>query len=181
MSEQILSKLWTVAGPLLGVVVGGLISSLTSRSLERQRWRHDRQERLAALRREALAATLEWIEPMRNAEIRASSLVRAALGGDFEHERFFKEFPYLLGDLIKMDLPADQRAVLPDDVYVRGHRIVRKLDELRGLGVKYGQEARVKGKLMAGFQECSAKLDIVGKEISQLEEDLRKAFNETFE
>lgn len=170
-----------MAGPLLGAVVGGLISFLAARGLERQRWRRDRQEKLAVLRRDALAAALEWIEPMRNAETHASSLVMAAIRGDVEDEQFLKDFPYLLGDLVKKDLPANQRAVLPDHVYARGHRIVRELDDLRVLGVRYGQEARVKGKLMAGFEECSAKLDAIGKEISQLDTDLRKAFRETFE
>ena len=181
MSEELISKLLTMAGPLLGALVGGLISFFTARGVERQRWRRERQEKLAGLKRDALAAALEWIEPMRNAESRASSLVMAAIRGDVDNEHFLKEFPYLLGELVKKDLPASQRAVLPDNVYARGHRIVRDIDELNYLGVKYGQEARVIGKPMVGFQECSGKLDAIGEQISELETDLREEFRRTFE
>jgi hypothetical protein len=181
MSEELISKIFTMAGPLLGAFVGGLIASLNARSVERQRWRHERQEKLIALRRDALAAALEWIEPMRNAEVRASLIVMAAIQGDFDHEKFLKDFPYLLGELGKKDLTANQRAVLPDDIYGRGHQIVREMDQLSYLSVKFGSEATVMGKPMAGFQECSNKLDAIRKQISELENDLQKAFQRTFE
>jgi len=180
MQEDIISRLLTIAGPLLGVLVGGLITSLTARGLERTRWHHDRQEKLASLKRDALAAALEWMEPMRNAHGLASSLLMAVIRPGGDEERFLKEFPYLLGDLTKKDLPGHQRAVLPQDIYVRGHRIVREIDELRTFGVQYGQEANLHGKPMAGFQECSARLSAIDNEITQLETDLRNAFTATF-
>jgi len=181
MSEEMVSKLLTTAGPLLGAILGGLISVLSTWALERQRWRRDRREKLEALRRDALLASLEWIEPMRNAESLASSLVMAAIQGDVDNEQFLKEFPCLISDLAKKDLSANLRAVLPQDAYERGHEIVREIEELRFLGAKYGQEARLKGEAMLGFQECSTKLDVIGKRITALDMDLRKAFVETFE
>lgn len=181
MSEELISNLLTMAVPLLGVLLGGFISYFTAHGVERQRWKRERQEKLASLRRDALAAALEWIEPMRNAETRASSLVMAAIQGNVDDEHFLKEFPYLLGELVKKDLLANQRAVLPDNVYARGHRIVRDIDELSYLGVKYCQKARNIGKPMAGFQECSSKLDSIGKQITEFETDLREAFRRTFE
>jgi hypothetical protein len=181
MSEEMVSKLLLMAEHLLGVIVGGLISFFTARGIEHQRRRRERQEQLTVLRRDALAAVLEWIEPMRNAENRASMMVMAAIRGEFDHDKFLVEFPYLLWELVKKDLPANQRAVLPDNVYSRGHQIVRELDDLRYLGVKYGSEAVVMGKLMAGFQECSDKLNAIGKQISELETDVRKEFRKTFE
>lgn len=181
MSEELILKLLPIAGSLLGALVGGLITYLSTRGVERQRWRRKRQEKLLSLRRDALAVALEWIEPMRNAETHASGLVMSAIRGEVNDDDFLKKFPYLLGELVKKDLPASQRAVLPDNFYARGNRIVNELDELRVLGVKYGQEARVMGKPMAGFQECSVKLDAIGKQISKLEADLREAFSRTFE
>jgi hypothetical protein len=181
MSDEVVSKLLPIAGPLLGAIVGGFISVLSTWALERQKWRRDRREKLATLERDALSEALEWIEPMRNAEMSASLLVMAAIQGDFDHEKFLKDFPYLVGDLGKKDLSGGLRAVLPDDAYRRGHEIIRNLEDLRVLGVKYGQEARVKGKVMTGFKECSAKLGIIGKQITELETDLRKAFYKTFE
>lgn len=181
MSEELISKLLTIAAPLFGVVVGGLIAFLTACSLERTRWRHERQEKLSALRREALSSALEWIEPMRNAETQASSLVMAAIRGDFDHDGFLKEFPYLLRELVKKDLPASQRAVLPDNIYDRGHQIIRDMDHLRYIGVKFGSEAKVMKKPMVGFQECSDRLETIRKQILELENDLREAFRQTFD
>lgn len=180
MSEWLNSDLLAIIGSLLGVLVGGLLSFLTTLGIEHRRWKQKRQEKLEELRRDALAEALEWIEPMRNAEIRVSSLVMAAIHGEVDHENFLKKFPDLIGDLAKKDLSASQRAVLPDNVYARGHQIVRDLNNLRSLGVKYGQEAMVTGKPMAGFQECNNKLDVIGKQIEELETDLRKAFRQTF-
>ncbi len=180
MGDELMPILLSMAGPLLGTIVGGLITFIVMRSIEHQRWLRERQEKLLGLKRDALAAALEWFEPMRNAESRASSLVMAAIRGEIDDERFLNEFPYLLGELIKKDLPANQRAVLPDNVYARGHRIVRELDEVRVLGIKYGQEARIKGKPLPGFRECSDKLGNIGQQITELEKELQEAYRRTF-
>lgn len=177
MNEEVISKVFAIAGPLLGALVGGLIAS----RVERQRWSHERQEKLLALQRDALSAALEWIEPMRNAEIQSSSMVMAAIKGNFKHENFLKEFPYLLGELVKKDLSANQRAVLPDKIYARSHQIVRDMEQLSYLGIKCGFEATVLGKPMPGFKECSNKLETIGKQISDLENDLREMFRRTYD
>jgi hypothetical protein len=181
MSEELISKLVLLAGPLLGAIVGGLIASRTAHGVERQKWRRERQEKLASLEREALAAALEWIEPMRNAEVRASAFVMSAIRGVFDHEEFLKEFPNLRGELAKKDLKANQRAVLSDNIYTQGHSIIRELDELQSLGVKYGQDATIMGMPMPGYQECHDKLAAIGKQISELEANLRKAYSQTFD
>jgi hypothetical protein len=164
-----------------GALIGAIAAIFPNILIERFKERRERRERLMVLKREALGAVLEWIEPMRNAENGASLLVMSAIRGEVSHEDFLKRFPYILGDLVKKDLPAIQRVVLPDDIYKRGHSIVHEFDELQYLGVKYGQEAKVMGKLMAGFQECSTKLDAIGNQITELESDLKKAFIKTFE
>lgn len=163
-----------------GALIGGITAIFPNLIIERFKGRRERQDKLMALRREALGAALEWIEPMRNAESRASLLVMSAIQGQVSHEDFLEKFPYILGDLVKRDLPANQRAVLPDNIYGRGHSIIRAFDELQYLGVKYGQEAKVLGKLMAGFQECSTKLEAIRNQIAELESDLKKAFIKTF-
>ena len=170
-----------LVGPLLGVIIGAIVSFATAWLLERQRWARQRKETLANIQRDAISAALEWIEPMRNAESRASSLVLGAIRGDVEEEQFLEKYPYLLGDLVKRDLPGNQRAVLPDDAYARGHKIVRELDDLRIMGVRYGQEATVMNKPFAGFQEISNKLNNIGNNILELEDDLRAAYLKTFQ
>jgi hypothetical protein len=104
-----------------------------------------------------------------------------ALHGTVDDERLLTDWPYLLGDLVKRDLPGNQRAVLPDDWYARGHRIVRELDDLRILGVRYAQEVQNKRQPMIGLHECGAKLDALAAEILRLEADLRREFLATFE
>jgi hypothetical protein len=104
----------------------------------------------------------------------------AAIHGDIDYERFLSEFPNLLSELAKKDLSAELRAVLPDGIYARGLHIVRGLEEARSLGVKYGQEVRNKGKPLAGFQECSAKLDFIEQQINTLEIHLKEEFSRTF-
>jgi hypothetical protein len=180
MNEDSVSTLITVVGMLFAPVIGGIITYFSISRIEHQKWQRERQEKFLSLKRDALATALEWIEPIRNAKIRASSLLMAAIRGDIDNERFLKDFPHLLGELVKKDLSADQRAVLPNGVYARGHHIVCELDEVRYLGVKYGQEARVKGKPLAGFQECSAKLDAIDQQINELETELRGEFRRTF-
>lgn len=173
--------LQVTAGPLIGVIVGALLSWFVSARLERSHFKHERAEKLAALRRDAIAAALEWFEPMRNAQIAASSLVTAAIRGDFDHESFLGGYPYLLGELKKHDLTGAQRAVLPGTVYSRGHRIVRQLDELRFLGIQHGQRAAVMGEKLSGLDEVSKKLVELESDIASLESDLRAAFQSTFD
>ena len=70
--------------------------------------------------------------------------------------------------------------MLPNNVYALGHNIISELEEVRYLGIKYGQEARIMGKPLAGFQECSAKLESISKQIEDLEKGLREAYLLTF-
>lgn len=181
MEQDLISRLIVLAGPLAGAIVGGLISIAAMFTVERQRRRHEKKEKLASLKRETFAAALEWIDPMRNAHSRASSLTIAAIRAEIDSEHLFQEWPNLVGALAKKDLTAAQRALLPDGLYRRGHHIVRELEELRSLGVRHGQDASVMGKLMAGYTEISAKLDAIDAQMCQLEDDLRKEFLTTFE
>ncbi len=178
-AQETMTWLQIMIGPLLGVVVGALLSWLAAAGLERARFRHERGEKLAGLRREAISAALEWIDPMRNALIKASSLVTAAIHGRFDDEAFLRDYPYLLGELKKHDLTGAQRAVLPDGVYSRGHDVVRQFDELQFLGVEHGEQATARGKTLSGFDEISNKIDEIDSKIESLESDLRAAFQST--
>jgi hypothetical protein len=65
---------------------------------------------------------------MRNAAIRASSMVMATIRGDIDDVELLRRFPYLLGDLVKKDLSSVQRAALPAGIYERGYGVVQALD-----------------------------------------------------
>ena len=170
-----------VLGTLLAVIVGGLLTSITTFIIERQKWKRERKNKLDELKREACGAALEWIGPMRNAEFIASSLVMNALQGEFEHEGFLSDYPYLAGELEKSDLSGVQRASLPHDFYSRGHRIVRDLDKLRYLGVKYGQSVKIGRKNPDGYKECTNLMNKISSEIDQLEDEIKASFHGTFE
>lgn len=177
-SADLFSRLWGLIGPLLGVLVGGFISALTTRSLERSRWRHDRQEKLAAQKRDALAAALEWMDPMRNAKIAASRFLAAAIHGDIDQETLSELWPNLGGEL--KDLPGHQRALLPDDIYPRGHHIVFEIKKLKNLAMRSAQ-SHSEDRPPAGLEEGYPRLETVADNIKSLEDDLRKAYLATFE
>lgn len=180
-TSEVVPKLLIMAGPLLGALVGGLISILSTGYLERQRWRRLSRDKLSGLRREALCTALEWIGPMRVAESLSSSLVIGAMKGDVDDEQFQKEFPQIIGDLATKDLPGSLHAVLPENICQRGYEIISDIKALRISGRKQGQEERFTGKAMLNFQECGVKLEDIRQRITALETDLRQAFNETFQ
>ena len=60
MSKSILDALLVLAS----VIIGGMITYLTTRSLENKRWKQQKTDKLQELRREALGLALEWIPPI---------------------------------------------------------------------------------------------------------------------
>lgn len=178
--ERLFWEIWSRVGPLAGVIVGGLVSFLVAFGVDRRRWKHEREEKLAGIERDALAAALEWINPMRNAQTKASLLVVSLLRGEIDVEAFHRDFPQLSAELAKRDPRADQRAVLPDEIYQAGHRIVYALDDLRLTAVRHSAEAWTSGPFMAGYPECEAKLKSLNEDITSLEDRLRRAFRQSF-
>ena len=181
LSPELTISLLGILGSLAGTLVGGYIAFAASRSAQRQRWKYDRLEKRAELERVALSAALDWISPMRDGYIKAASLVSAAIRGDIEEERFSKDYPNLLLEFTEMDLPGDQRAVLPEGVYARGIKVIQNIDELRYLGLRFGQEARIRKGTFPGLKESSEKMGEIDSMITDLETDLRVAFRMTFE
>ncbi|AZT83278.1 hypothetical protein EHN06_06790 [Marinobacter sp. NP-4(2019)] len=175
------AQLIQILGTLLAVIVGGLLTSITTFFIERQKWKRERRNKLDELRRDAVAAALEWISPMRSAEYAASSIVMAALQGDFEHERFMNDYPNLVLELAKSDLTGVQRASLPSDFYARGHEIIRDLEKLRFLGVKCGQEVKIGRSDPQGYKECTETMTRISTAIEELESELKRFFLETFD
>jgi hypothetical protein len=171
-----------VLGSLLGALVGGLISTLTALAIERQRRRRERLDKFADLKREALAAALEWIEPMRNAHIRASSLALATVHGNADQGAVHGGWPKLTDELSKADLTGVQRAVLPEGTYTRGHHIASALNDLRNFALKESQSKHiVDRKPLAGLKECQERTDAIDQAIQSLEHDLRGELRRSFD
>ncbi|GEM_PF-6001964 len=61
-----------VLSPLIGVIIGGLVTYFTTRAVEDRKWKREiRYEKQKELR-EGIAVALEWINPLHNALTRAS-------------------------------------------------------------------------------------------------------------
>lgn len=179
ITEDTTSIILSILGSLTGVIIGGLITFLTMQSIENKKWRRERQEKLEMIKREALAASLEWIEPMRNAHIKASSLVFALIEGTISQENYLQDFPYLIGILAKKDLSGNHRAVLPD-FYDTGHLIVKKMEELKFLGIKNSKRGNEEEQPSIIFQECHNKVVEIEEEIFSLEKKMKDAYIKTF-
>lgn len=89
-------------------------------------------------------------------------------------------WPRLIDELAQHDIPKELRVLLPKGLYVRGNRVVRELDEVRTLAVRFGQEVKVRNLPLLGLQECGAKLDALAADVKQLDEDLAEMYRGTF-
>jgi len=175
-----LDRVVDVLGPLAGVVVGGLVTYFVTRSIEIQRWRQQKHDRLAQAKRDAVAKALGWLDPMDRALSSVNLQVSALLQFNLEDEEFLMRFPNLVSELAKMDVPADLRLLLPANVYPDGIRILRGFDDVRTEAIGWGQRARVERKPMLGLQECGQKLDALHAQIDVLREKLTQAYLATF-
>jgi hypothetical protein len=152
----------------------------TTLTIERQKAKRERLERQGALRREAIGAALEWMSPMRDASTKGSLIALATVRGDADEDHIRKDWPDLLSDLIKTDLNGAQRAMLPEGIYARGHKIHADLEELRLFALNESQSKHIQRPPMAGFNECSSRIEAIDRAILALEGDLRREFKASF-
>lgn len=99
--------------PLVGVVIGGLVSYLVTSGAERQRWRQAKRDRLAEAERRGIKVALQWLDPMDRAISKANLLLSSHLHGELEHEEFITAWPRLLDELAHHDIPKELRVLLP--------------------------------------------------------------------
>lgn len=184
MSEEFIIELCTKLSPLLGVIVGGLITYFTMNKIEQKRWQQEKQEKLSTLKREALSKALEWIEPLRNAEIKASGLLMSVIRGDIDVDDYFDKICQVRHDLFDelkpIELPASQRAVIGSAFYKLRNTILLSFDEIRIIGVKYGHDVRHHKKPLMGFDKCNALLETLTNNITNLENNLQEELYQAY-
>lgn len=167
--------------PLIGVIVGGVITYFITTAAERLKWHQAKQDRLLETKRESIAIALQWIDSMELAISKANMLLSTHLQGDMEQEEFMERWPYLVGELKVYDIPVKLRVLLPNELYERSNHIIRGLDEIRTDGVRYGQKAKLQKKPFLGLHECGVKLDMLSAEVKKLAEDLVRMYRKTFD
>jgi hypothetical protein len=165
--------------PLMGTIIGGLITYLVTTSAERRRWKQQKKDALAQARREGVAIALEWIEPIERCVSAASMKVSSVLHRATDQEDLFKNWPDLLSDLTRLDVPARFRVLLPGDFYARGLSIVRGLDDLRLDAVRFQQEIQIQTQAPA-FQKCLDRLEELGDQVKVLRDRLTEEYEATF-
>jgi len=180
MTQDML-ELIKVVLPLAGVALGGVITFLVTRSTEREKARRERRQKLAQLEQDALARALEWIDPMRNAHIRISSLLSASSNGSIDRDHVTKHWPDLLGQLAKLDVPTHQRAVLFQDVYPTGRKIAADLDDLKSVAIRQAEAASASLGPRTSFDEWTQQIHDLDNRIEKLEHKLRARFRATFD
>lgn len=128
---------------LLSVVTGGLITYLTTRAIENQKWRQQKKDRQQEQYREAIALTLEWIAPVDTALVHIQSLTGAFIGNRITRGEFQKRWPDLLNELGRMDraMPARLKVLLPKKFY-DGFDITNSIDDLYYYLLYTQQESR---------------------------------------
>jgi hypothetical protein len=164
--------------PLISVVIGGLITYLTTRALESRKWKQEKKDKLQEKRREALALALEWLAPIEAAWIRASSVASAFIRGDISEEEFRKRWPDLLSELVKRDLPASLNVLLPPEAHKRGLLILRQLDDLRH--ASYSSGITNSKSFMEKFEGIFQHQENIRENMRLLEKELVEEYNKTF-
>ncbi len=116
---------------ILSVVTGGLITYLTTRAIENQKWIQQKKDKQQEQYREAIALALEWIAPIDNALIHIQSISAAFIGNRITRGEFQKQWPHLLNELSRLDraMPARLKVLLPQNFY-DGLGIVNDIDDL---------------------------------------------------
>lgn len=116
---------------IISIITGGLITYATTRTIENQRWKQQKKDKLLDAYREALSLALDWIGPLDNALIRIESLSSALIWKRVTRDEFEQRWPNLLNNLSNIDrnIPPRLKILLPSDAY-DGLQIVHQIDDL---------------------------------------------------
>jgi hypothetical protein len=123
------------AVPLVSVVIGGLITYLTTRAIENRKWEQQKKDKLQEQRREAIGLALEWIAPIESAVTRASLLTSSFIKKTISEDEFRSRWPDLISVLARKDIPVRLSVLLPPNTYERGIQITMQLEELQAFSL----------------------------------------------
>jgi pyruvate carboxylase len=181
MAEPVLLAIVAAMSALAGSLITTFVQHRLAIANESRRRRHQREDELLKLKREAITAALQWIDLFKSAEIRATGITLAASGGDVPTDDIRAGFPAPLKEISKLDLPGHLRVVLPPGAYQQGSEILRHFDELRALAIASARDYdRNKTYDHQRFNEIMDQVEKLRSGIDSLEEVLRDSFSATF-
>lgn len=163
---------------IFSVIIGGLITYLTTRAIENQKWEQQKKDKQQEHYRDALALALDWIAPIDTSLIRIESLSSAFIWHRITRDKFQEQWPHLLSDLSSLDrtIPAKLKVLLPIDVY-DGLKIVNSIDELYTFLLFTEQPVQKSDdNLMERLKNASAQIDAIKK----LSEDYKNMLIEEY-
>ena len=165
--------------PLIGVIIGGLISYLSTSRLQARRWEREKKYKLAEKRREAVSLALEWLAPIERAWNSAFMISSSFARGDISEKEFRERWPDLLSELAKRDLPASLNILLPEGIRHRGFRVLRQLDAFKFDSFSLGPADC--GSVLEKIDKVVQRQEIIRQEMRLLEKELVDAYSGTFE
>lgn len=169
--------IFTSTMPLIGVLIGGLVTYFTVRTTEQIRWKQQKIDKFQEEYRQVLITAMDWIDPYRDAIYQANKVL-----GDFLMERkseseYLVEWPKLVGHPELKDPPKKLRVFLPDDIYPRFLTVLRNLDDIRILPLHTQRGTK---DFFEAYRETGKLLDALEQEIERLNEKLIAEYKGTY-
>ncbi len=163
--------------PLIGTIIGGFISYFSIRAVENLKWAQQKADKYQDERKEAIAATFEWLDPFRDAISKAQSLVGDFMMGRVDEEEYALTWPQLIGNPKIKDPPKRMRILLPKEIYPRFMSIIMSLEKIRTLPLM-----ALKGTPEFGdkYRQAQESLSNLEKLLDGLESDLVNEYKRTF-
>lgn len=155
---------------VVGILLGGVTTFLTTSALERHKWKRDLSYRYQEGRRRAILAAFGWVRPLQQALTKAASGSSAHQSGRIDKDTFLERYPDVISTLVKLDPPAHLKALLPKAAYPISFEIIRGLEELRFL-------SSVSPSSLATWSSLVARLT---KKMIELENYLAEEYRGTF-
>ena len=116
-----------IFAPMLGTIIGGLISYFSIKSIEERKIKQQKLNDFQDQKREAIKIALQWLDHIHNA-ITKVSLQSHPYQPNLANTN---NWPDLLKELTKYDVPRHLSILLPADSYKKSNIIIGLIEELR--------------------------------------------------
>lgn len=164
-----------IIAPLIGTIIGGLISYFSIVSSENRKIKQQKQNIIQEQKREAIKIALQWIDPINNAITRVSLQANPY----YPNQANTDGWPNLLNQLKKYDVPRHLLVFLPEEAYKKSFAIIRLLDDLRH-SVLFIQEPSTEEDRRNFFNTASSILDTLRNNFEELSKMLEDEYRKTF-